>query len=168
MRTITVGGAVLSANGYLKLVAPARSLCAVLVVRGGRVLRTATNILLAIVLCLNGFLMPVAMAQHHVASEKASAVVADAPCHGDAAVPDMATGDMSGHAQHGEKAPPSKHSTPSCCTHGQCACGCLLSASAAPVMGVNVQPQREAKGRDFSHTHLTASRYTVPLRPPID
>lgn len=131
-------------------------------------LRTATNILLAIVLCLNGFLMPVAMAQHHVASEKASAVVADAPCHGDAAVPDMATGDMSGHAQHGEKAPPSKHSTPSCCTHGQCACGCLLSASAAPVMGVNVQPQREAKGRDFSHTHLTASRYTVPLRPPID
>ncbi|WP_133821448.1 CopL family metal-binding regulatory protein [Tahibacter aquaticus] len=130
-------------------------------------LRTATHFLLAIVLCLNGFLMPVAMAQHHVAAEKARAAVADAPCHGDAAARDGARDGASGHTQHGEKAPASKHSTPSCCTHGQCACGCLMSAGAAPLAGVTVPPHRDVKGRDFSCAHLTAARYTVPLRPPI-
>jgi len=155
------------AGDDLKLVAPARSLCAVLLRRGERVLRTATHLLLAIVLCLNGFLMPVAMAQHHVAAQKAPAVVADAPCHGDAVVHDGAMDNASEHAQHGGKAPASKHSTPSCCTHGQCACGCLLSASAAPITGVTVPPHRDLKGRDFSCAHLAAARYTVPLRPPI-
>ena len=131
-------------------------------------LRTATRLLLAIVLCLNGFLMPVAMAQHHVVEQRANAAVTDASCHGDTGAYDTNSAeDPAEFAHHSRKAPSSKHRTPSCCTHDPCACGCLVSTSATLVSGVAAGPPCDVKRRDLSSIQLTASRYAVPLRPPI-
>lgn len=114
----------------------------------------AVRLLLALVLCLNGFLAPVAVAQH---ADVAAAVAQDMPgCHGD-------DGD-------GDSAPvtPANHDgAPSCCTPGHCVCACVFSAS-LPVDIVAGSAMARSQAAPLPRAvALQPACDSVPLRPPI-
>jgi hypothetical protein len=122
------------------------------------VLRTAVTLLLALLLCLNGFLAPVAMAAHDVMTD--ADVTVEAPCHGmDEVAAPSAGVDTAGTA--------SGAAHPSCCKPGHCLCACVFSlhladsAFAAPASG------RDADLAFPPAAALFAARLPVPLRPPI-
>ncbi len=116
-------------------------------------LRTAVTLLLALALCLNGFLAPVALTAHSAMTE--AAITTEAPCHGMDEAADLSAGDKSGAAH------------PSCCKPGHCLCACVFSLHlpgsvfAGPVSG------RDADLTFPPATALRAARLPVPLRPPI-
>lgn len=121
-------------------------------------LRTALTLLLALVLCLNGFLAPGAMAAH--ADMTDAEMTIGAPCHGmDEAVDLSAAGDLAGTGSDTDH--------PSCCKPGHCLCACVFSlhlpgsVAAAPASG------RDADLAFPSAAALRAARLPVALRPPI-
>ncbi|HSX61299.1 MAG TPA: CopL family metal-binding regulatory protein, partial [Tahibacter sp.] len=89
--------------------------------------RLAVRLLLALVLCLNGFLAPVAMAAHADAAA-VEAAAAQPPCHGDEAAN---AADEAGHADSG-----------SCCQPGHCLCACVFSVSLPFAPGAGASPVR--------------------------
>lgn len=111
--------------------------------------RLAVRLLLALVLCLNGFFAPVAMAVH---GEAAAAETA-APCHGDAA--ESVVGENHDTAD-----------STGCCTPGHCACACVFASSlpTAPRDGGLVHRGPLPHLRDAA---VRSARERVPLRPPI-
>lgn len=127
------------------------------------VLRIAVRLLLALLLCLNGFLAPVAMAAMPDAAvataETAAAADTAMHCHGDdaAAAPAAPAGDGGhDHAKH-----------PSCCKPGHCACACAFSLN----LSDHAPAGDAARGRREQplprSVPLPALRDGVPLRPPI-
>lgn len=115
--------------------------------------RLAVRLLLALVLCLNGFLAPVAMAAHAdsttVAAQKAP------PCHGDDAAGTTATD----HAD--------RDGVPSCCTPGHCVCACVFSVSLPFGAGTGFVAGRSQTVPLPRAVALPPARDSVPLRPPI-
>lgn len=114
----------------------------------------AVRLLLALVLCLNGFLAPVAVALH---ADMAAAVAQEMPrCHGD----DVA----------GDSAPvsPANHDgAPSCCTPGHCLCAGVCSAS-LPVDIVAGSAMARSQTVPLPRAvALRPAGDSVPLRPPI-
>jgi len=123
------------------------------------VLRFAVRLLLTLVLCLNGFLAPVAMAAHadmaNATAEKAAIAQKAPPCHGDDTSADAATPDRSGH-----------DTSPSCCKPGHCVCACVFSLS----LPLNAIGLSAAGSQSVPLPHAVAlrpARTAVPLRPPI-
>lgn len=121
-------------------------------------LRIAVTVLLALVLCLNGFLAPVAMAAHDAMTD--ANIAAAAPCHGmDEGNGPSADGDIAGTG--------SDTAHPSCCKPGHCVCACVFSLHppdrvfAGPASGRNADPVFPPEAA------LSAARLPVPLRPPI-
>lgn len=112
--------------------------------------RIAVHCLLALLLCLNGFLAPFAMAGH--ASVTTDEITQSAPCHGDAAAP-------------GADSTPRKHDGGHCCKPGQCACAQTV---AAPQTSVAVTPPAAASRIvvPTAGPRSDAPR-AVALRPPI-
>ena len=128
--------------------------------RGIPVLRTAVRLLLAFVLSLNGFLMPVAMAHH----DSEPTTVSAAGCHGDSghAASDPSAPSIGKHATgHG-----GKHGAP-CCAHGGCQCGCLTAAG-VPAIAINTTAAPDVpRCVAMTACTLASGQYTLPLRPPI-
>lgn len=121
-------------------------------------LRTALKLLLAVVLCLNGFLTPVAMAaQMPVAAAQSEAV---APCHGDAAA-DAAT--PAGQTRQATGETPSH---PDCCKRGHCLCAALFSLQVPETALPALAPQTQLRTGPGS-VHYASLGSAVPLRPPI-
>lgn len=121
-------------------------------------LRTALKILLAVVLCLNGFLAPVAMAAAGHADAPTQAEAA-APCHGDAAA-DTAL------ARQAQQDTPDSPSHPDCCKRGHCLCAVLFSLQVPEVGLPALVPQSDSvAGRDG--VDYASLRSAVALRPPI-
>ena len=128
-------------------------------------LRLAVNLLLACVLCLNGFFAPVAMAHHGgmaMAATQADEAQADG-LRGEGSCHDSETGDVATHhapaADHG-----GKHDT--CCKHGQCLCGCILAAN----VPMNTLPALHMAGSRTTlpvTLHVATARYAVAVRPPL-
>jgi hypothetical protein len=125
------------------------------------VLHIAVRLLLALLLCLNGAVAPVAMAAMPaaaVAAAKAETAEPTRHCHGDDdAVPAAASDDAGhDHAQH-----------PSCCKPGHCACACAFSLNLPghSFAGDTLRSRREQPLP--RHVPLPALRDGVPLRPPI-
>jgi hypothetical protein len=122
------------------------------------VLRTAVTLLLALMLCLNGFLAPVAMAAHDAMTD--AGITDEAPCHGMDETADPSAGDDDSSAEFGT-------AHPSCCKPGHCLCACVFSlhlpdsAFAGPASG------RDADLAFSTAGALRAARLPVPLRPPI-
>lgn len=116
------------------------------------VLRLAVRLLLALTLCLNGFLAPVAMAAH--ADPAAAAAQKTPPCHGD--------GDAAATAaERGD------HGVPSCCKPGHCMCACVFSVS-LPFGGIaSTFAGRSQEVPLPPAVALPPARDSVPLRPPI-
>lgn len=124
---------------------------------GPFVLRTALKILLAVVLCLNGFLVPVAMAAPVPADAQMQAEAA-VPCHGDAA--DTAL------AKQARQGAPDSPAHPDCCKRGHCLCAVLFSLQVPEVGLPALAPQAGAVGgRDG--VDYASLRSAVALRPPI-
>ncbi|MEO8673415.1 MAG: CopL family metal-binding regulatory protein, partial [Tahibacter sp.] len=131
-----------------------------------RVLRTALKCLLSLVLCLNGFFVPVAMARHAGGVHAVSEVAAEAPpCHAEIAVTshDQPSAPKSVHA-HGDKSASGKHGL-SCCATGHC--GCALSAAVLAVPSLMTPYAAAARRIDAASIEFATSRFAVPLRPPI-
>lgn len=121
-------------------------------------LRTAVTLLLALVLCLNGFLAPVAMAAHADMTDVDMAIAA--PCHGmDEAVDLSAAGDTDGTG--------SDTVHPSCCKPGHCLCACVFSLHLAGSAFTGPASGRDAVVAILPATALRAARLPVALRPPI-
>jgi hypothetical protein len=115
--------------------------------------RFAVRLLLALVLCLNGFFAPVAMAVH---ADPATAVAQKAPpCHGDEAPVDSAS---AGHA--------GQDGLPSCCKPGHCMCACVFSVSLPFAAGTGPVGRSQEVPLPRSVV-LPPARDAVPLRPPI-
>lgn len=117
-------------------------------------LRTAVHCLLALLLCLNGFLAPLAMASH---TQAAMSTQQTPPCHGDMP-PD---GDGSATAQ----ADPTTTHDADCCKPGHCACAQAAAATPAPL-----DCFRFAAADRLAPAALSARRdapLAVALRPPI-
>lgn len=112
--------------------------------------RIAVHCLLALLLCLNGFLAPFAMAGH--AELAADATAQSAPCHGD--------GGASGHDSD-----PRKHDGTGCCKPGHCACA---QTAAAPQAVAGIVPVVAASRIlvTMASARGDAPR-AVALRPPI-
>lgn len=121
-------------------------------------LRLAVRLLLACVLCLNGFFAPVAMAHHGGVPAATQGTDHDGSCH------ESDTGDVSEHlaapADHG-----GKHSD-TCCKHGQCLCGCLLAANVA-ANDLSAPYAADTRAALPIALHVATVRYAVALRPPI-
>ncbi len=120
-------------------------------------LRTAVTLLLALVLCLNGFLAPVAMAAHEAMADAAMAT--EAPCHGMDDAADPAAGDRSGAD--------SDTTHPSCCKPGHCLCACVFSLH---LPGSAFAGPASRRGADLAFPPAAAlhtARVPVLLRPPI-
>lgn len=145
----------------LKLPRTGCSLCAAFGCPRLFVLRTALRLLLALLLCLNGAVAPVAMAampDATVSAAKAETSAAAPHCHGDEDAAPAATIDDGGHdhAQH-----------PSCCKPGHCACACAFSLD-LPDHAVACNALRSRREQPLPRTvPLQALRDGVPLRPPI-
>ncbi|WP_257387419.1 CopL family metal-binding regulatory protein [Tahibacter caeni] len=123
-------------------------------------LRIAVRLLLALLLCFNGLVAPVAMAAMPAAAESgqsADAATAATHCRGDDAAPAPAADD-GGHDHN-------KHS--SCCKPGHCACACTFSLNlpVSTYAGDAVGSRREQPLPRL--VALPALRDGVPLRPPI-
>lgn len=121
-------------------------------------LRTALKILLAVVLCLNGFLAPVAMAAQGAADAQVQAEAAP-PCHGDA----VATTDTSSQAQQDG---PDSPSHPDCCKRGHCLCAALFSLQVPEVGLPALAPRTDGVARRDGVDYASL-RSAVALRPPI-
>jgi len=127
------------------------------------VLRIAVRLLLALLLCLNGFVAPVAMATMPDAAVAATTATGAAGtamhCHGDDndAAPSAPSDDGShDHAKH-----------PSCCKPGHCACACAFSlnlSESTPAGDASRDRREQPLPRSVP---LPALRDGVPLRPPI-
>jgi len=116
------------------------------------VLRIAVHCLLALVLCMNGFLAPLAMAAH--GDEALHAPDATQPsCHG-----------MDESATPGDdEAPPPTD----CCRPGHCLCACLVSAPRLDGPPPLFLTRRgDALAPPAAQVRI-AARHPVPLRPPI-
>ncbi|MBL8298095.1 MAG: CopL family metal-binding regulatory protein [Rhodanobacteraceae bacterium] len=131
-------------------------------------LRTALTYLLAVMLSLNGFLVPVAMARHQAMESPSAAEVTQAPhtaCHGEATIP-VDSGATTSHEAQAPDQSATPHG-PSCCTKAHCVCGCffataLTSLATGPVFGMQFDHLTE-----LSTPQHASTRHTVPLRPPI-
>lgn len=121
-------------------------------------LRTALKILLAFVLCLNGFLAPVAMAAPQPVDAPMQAEAA-APCHGDAA----ADATLAKQTQQGT---PDAPAHPDCCKRGHCLCAVLFSLQVPEVGLPAPAPQAGTVARRDSVDYASL-RSAVALRPPI-
>lgn len=130
--------------------------------RNATLLRLAVRLVLALVLCLNGFFAPVAMAHHAVGMAQAAAEQAaehGSSCHeSDADTADLAASTVQ-PADHG-----GKHD--SCCKQGECLCGCILAANVPASFVASVAPADTRTALPLA-LHVADSRYSVPLRPPI-
>lgn len=111
--------------------------------------RFAVRLLLALVLCLNGFFAPVAVAMHG----KAAAAETAAPCHGDD------TGAATGEPH--DAADPS-----GCCTPGHCACACVF-ASSLPIAARDSGLIHRDPAPRLREVAVRTAHERVPLRPPI-
>lgn len=112
--------------------------------------RIAVHCLLALLLCLNGFLAPFAMAGH--AQLSADETTRAAPCHG---------GD--GAADHDTT--PRKHDGSGCCKPGHCACA---QTAAAPQAVVSLIPVTAASRIVVTRVSARSDApHAVALRPPI-
>lgn len=135
-------------------------------------LRLAVRLLLACVLCLNGFFAPVAMAHHGGVPAAAQSADHEGSCH------ESEAGDVSGHPvseQPVSEYAGSKHLAPAadhggkhgnCCKHGQCLCGCLLAAN-VPANDLSAPYAADSRTALPIALHVATVRYAVPLRPPI-
>ena len=120
--------------------------------------RFAVRLLLALVLCLNGFLAPVAMAAH---ADMTAAVTDKAPpCHGDAAATDTT------RAAHADSATNDHDSVPSCCKPGHCVCACVFSLH-VPFAPAGVFAGSSETVPLSQAVAMRPARDAVPLRPPI-
>jgi len=120
-------------------------------------LRSSVTLLLALVLCLNGFLAPAAIAAHEAMAD--AAVATEAPCHGMDEAADDAPGDRS--------APGSDTAHPSCCKPGHCLCAGVFSLH---LSGSAFDGPVSRRGADLAFPPAAAlhvARLPVPLRPPI-
>lgn len=124
-------------------------------------LRTAVTLLLALVLCLNGFLAPVAMAAHDAMSD--ADLTAEAPCHGMDEVTEPSTGADTADTSGVE----SGTAHPSCCKPGHCLCACVFSLHLADSAFSAPASARDADLAFPTTAALHAARLPVPLRPPI-
>jgi hypothetical protein len=116
--------------------------------------RLAVRLLLALVLCLNGFLAPVAMAAH---ADSANVAAKQAPpCHGDDAAAGTIATDRADH-----------DGVPSCCTPGHCVCACVFSVSLPFGADPGSAAGRSQKVPLPRAVALPPARDSVPLRPPI-
>lgn len=130
---------------------------------GFLLLRLAVRLLLALMLCLNGFLAPVAMAAHadmtaahaDVAETTAAVTEKAPPCHGDAIAADAAPAD---HGDHG--------ATPSCCKPGHCVCACVFSLNLPFAVSGTLAGRSQSVPLPRAIA-MQSARSTVPLRPPI-
>jgi hypothetical protein len=144
----------------LKLPRTDCSLCAAFGCPRPFVLRTALRLLLALLLCLNGAVAPMAMAampDATVSAAKAESAEPAPHCHGDEdAAPVAPSGGGHDHTKH-----------PSCCKPGHCACACAFSLDLPDhaVAGDAVRSRREQPLP--RNVPLPALRDGVPLRPPI-
>ena len=120
-------------------------------------LRLAVNLLLACVLCLNGFFAPVAMA-HHGGMPAATEQASEGSCH------ESDAGDIADH-QAAAVEHDGKHDA-SCCKHGQCLCGCILAAN-VPVDLLSASYAADTRTALPVALHVATVRYAVALRPPI-
>lgn len=121
-------------------------------------LRTAVTVLLALVLCLNGFLAPVAMAAHDAMTD--ANITAAAPCHGmDEDNGSSASGDNAGTG--------SDSAHPSCCKPGHCVCACVFSLYLPDRIVAGPASGRDADPAFPPAAALRAAQLPVPLRPPI-
>jgi hypothetical protein len=123
---------------------------------GFLLLRLAVRLLLALLLCLNGFLAPVAMAAHADVADTAAAAAEKAPpCHGDASAADAAPAD---HGDHG--------AAPSCCKPGHCVCACVFSLNLPFAVSGTLAGRSQSVPLPDAIA-MQSARAAVPLRPPI-
>jgi hypothetical protein len=122
------------------------------------VLRTAVTLLLALLLCLNGFLAPVAMAAHGAMTD--ADITAEAPCHGMDETADQSAGTDTASTESGT-------AHPSCCKPGHCLCACVFSLHLADSAFAGPASGRNAELAFPPAAALCAARLPVPLRPPI-
>ncbi|MCB1576926.1 MAG: CopL family metal-binding regulatory protein [Xanthomonadales bacterium] len=123
--------------------------------------RIALKCLLALMLCLNGFGMPSAMAHVGVPAGTTAPASAESPCHedmSDAAATDKSNPDQRSEAHDDGRA---------CCANGQCFCGCIASAVfdlplLAPALFTSLERTLAADGPGFP-----LARSGVLQRPPI-
>lgn len=116
--------------------------------------RIAAHCLLALLLCLNGFLAPFAMAGH--AQVLADETAQSAPCHG---------GDAADDGTPADESSPRKHDGSGCCKPGHCACA---QTAAAPQTITSTIPVATASriAAVMTDARSDAPR-AVALRPPI-
>lgn len=117
-------------------------------------LRTAVHCLLALLLCLNGFLAPLAMASH---TEAMMAMQQSPPCHGD----------MPHDGDGNELAQPDQAKThdAACCKPGHCACAQAAAATPAMLDCFSFAPA-DHLGPAAAQARRDAP-LAVALRPPI-
>ena len=124
-------------------------------------LRVAVHLLLAFVLCLNGFLTPVAMAQHADVPLAETAMADHAgSCH-ESAPADPTAASVDQAASHGD----GQHDS-SCCKHGHCICGCVVAAH-VPASYLPAPRVADVRTALPVSLHVADARYAVALRPPI-
>lgn len=112
--------------------------------------RIAVHCLLALLLCLNGFLAPFAMAGH--AQMQADETAQSAPCHGGDSAPE-------------DDSSPRKHDGTGCCKPGHCACAQTV---AAPQSVPSFIPVAAASRIAVVMTNARSDApHAVALRPPI-
>lgn len=112
--------------------------------------RLAVRLLLTLVLCLNGFFAPVAMAVQGMAA----AAETSAPCHGDEA--DAATDEALDLAD-----------ASGCCTPGHCACACVFATSLPVSARDGSGPRYREPVPALRDVAVSPAHERVPLRPPI-
>lgn len=117
-------------------------------------LRTSVNCLLALLLCLNGFLAPLAMASH---SQAMVAMQQSAPCHGD-----MPQHGDAGAATQSDRT--TMHDT-DCCKPGHCACAQAAATTPATLDCLSFAPA-DRLGPAAVHARRDVP-LAVGLRPPI-
>lgn len=130
-------------------------------------LRLAVRLLLACVLCLNGFFAPVAMAHHGGVPAAAQSADHEGSCH-ESEAGDVSEQPVSEYAGSKHLAPAADHGGKhgNCCKHGQCLCGCLLAAN-VPANGLSAPYAADSRTALPIALHVATVRYAVALRPPI-
>lgn len=119
-------------------------------------LRTAVTLLLALLLCLNGFLAPVAMAAHDAMTN--ADLATEATCHGMDEVTTPSAGADTAESDTAQ---------PSCCKPGHCLCACVFSLHLLDYAFAGPAPGRDADLAFPTAAALRAARLPVALRPPI-
>ena len=126
-----------------------------------RLMPFAARCLLALMLCLNGFGMPSAMAHGVTSDGPAKSAAAGSHCHDDMAGPSVIEkSDRAGF--------PGKHGgSGDCCSNGQCFCGCILSAVFSMPMPALLPPVALAHRLPSQKPGFPAAPSGVLQRPPI-